>query len=252
MGNLREAFTWELSEHMRLFVLTISIPTLVLIFASQLFEARSWFRASGFGQETIRILTGSAIISTLGSSEMWVILVSIISVLSILVFRQERDMGYALSLYTLPLSKREFFFVKTATVYLLSLLVTYIPIFLVILITQADNWTALPIILGSGNFASAMILVLYFVLYSVAVSIVVSLAFRNAFLDFLVSFFLLAVPNFIGLSVPPFRFVNRMTMLALIGPSTLDIVRMEFFAGVVVPGILLLAGIVMMDRRDVL
>ncbi|ACJ16523.1 hypothetical membrane protein, conserved [Thermococcus onnurineus NA1] len=237
---------------MRLFVLAISIPTLVLIFASKLFEARSSLGASGFGSGTMQIVTGTAIISTLGFSGIWMILVSIIPVLSILVFRQERDVGYALSLYTLPLSKREFFFVKTATVYLLSLLVTYIPIFFVILITQADNWGALTKVMSSGNFVSAMILVLYFVLYSVAVSIVVSLTFRNAFLDFLVSFFILAVPNFIGLSVPPFRFINRIVMLVLTTPDTSKIAKTEFFAGVVVPAILLLVGIVMIERRDVL
>lgn len=254
MGRLIDALSWELGEHTRLITFLMAIPILTLVVLSDLLGARlsSYPSVSGPVESSGDYLLRHALISLFASSQMWVLLSLLIPVFAILVFRQERDMGYAQSLYTLPLSKREIFIIKTSAVFIFSFLTAYIPSFLALVGAHLDVGSALWRVMRGEAFISLMILTAYFVLYSVSLSILVSLSFRNAFLTFLVSFFLIAVPSFVGVRAPPFEFSDLIPKLTMTYRGALEVAKGEFIGGFVLPLLFLIAGMVLMERRDVL
>jgi len=252
MGRLRDVLAWELGDHVRLIVFALSVSGLTLVLTAKVLETRVSAVPSGTGRFLGPNLLTHAILSPLGDPSPWTMLSLLIPIFAILTFRYERDMGYAQSLYTLPLSKGRIFLVKTAVVLLLSLLTAYVPILIAIAGTHADIWPALREAMSEGIFISAMVLTLYFVLYAASVSILVSLLFRNAFLDFMASFFLLAVPKFVGVNAPPFSFSDAIRKLPVTYFRPYEPLKANFFEGMILPVLLLLAAFVLMDRRDVL
>jgi ABC-2 type transport system permease protein len=105
MGRLRDVLAWELGDHVRLIVFALSVSGLTLVLTAKVLETRVSAVPSGTGRFLGPNLLTHAILSPLGDPSPWTMLALLIPIFAILTFRYERDMGYAQSLYTLPLSK---------------------------------------------------------------------------------------------------------------------------------------------------
>ncbi len=238
---------WELNDPIKLSIFVLGAFAMALLLTVTYLRV-TW--GTG-GAETITN-TGTWrhwLITYPSMTRAWVMLAFLVPAMTVLTFRYDREGGYALPIYTLPCSKSMIFSIKLVTVYILSLLLFFIPLFFVNIVVNADVSTLLSVIMGK-KFTFLYLLSFYFLNYSLAVSVLYSLLFRNSFLCFFLAFFTLITPFFAGLNVPPFSFVLYLSRIVNTGcsPMTLRLVSLGLF----LPLIFLIVSWILSTWRDIL
>ncbi len=164
-----------------------------------------------------------------------------------LVFRWDRDSGYAPGIYSLPYSKSRVFVAKFTVFLLLSLALYALPYLFAVLPSNADILRVLLSVLSSREALKALVLALYAILYTVSITAFVASVLPGLFPTIIGAFFLVAIsadlfPN----TLPPFSFITVPLT------SQLSPLQARFFVpGVVVPAVLFLLGVYVFERRDV-
>ncbi len=164
-----------------------------------------------------------------------------------LVFRWDRDSGYAPALYSLPYSKSKVFVAKFAAFLLLSFALYLLPYLLAVLPSNADIPHAVFSILSSKEALKVFVLSAYAVLYTVSITAFVASVLPGLFPTIIGAFFLVAISaDLFPSTLPPFSFITA--------PLTSQLSPLEarfFLPGVVVPVALFLLGVYAFERRDV-
>ena len=189
--------------------------------------------------------TGMAVVSSLRVGfGMYTFLMILIGGL---IFRWDRDSGYAPVVYSLPYSKSKIFTAKLVAFLSLSLMLYILPYLSAVLTSNADILSVVLSILSSGRAIRVLILSLYAVLYTVSITAFISCVLPGLFPTIIGTFFLVAVSsNLFPKTLPPFSFITVPVT------SSLSPLEMRFFVpGVVIPLALLLLGFYLFERRDV-
>ena len=257
MNKFRTLLAWELSDSLRLIIFLLGIPSLTYLLAVGYLKSQWELGSVVFsrppvykGLSPLGSITAVHLFDYLSlSSGFWVLLALLVSILSVLTFRYDREHGYAFSVYSLPFSKGEIFTAKFFSALLLSLVSLYIPILIVDVFPNADILGVIRKILFTTQYCHLLVFATYFVLFSLSVSLLFSVLLRDMLLAFIASFFLLVLPFFAGLNWPPFSFVSMLPR-SLSGASPFDFTW--FLRGLIVPIALVLVSGLIFTRRDVL
>ncbi|ASJ00556.1 ABC transporter permease [Thermococcus gorgonarius] len=251
---MRGLLKWELSEHLRVSMLVIGIPVLLMVLVSDLLSYARAFSYSSGGSLGVEISewsvshspTGQVILSVFGINHFWILLLILIVIMGVMVFRADREGGYAQAIFTLPLSKGKVFGIKFAVLLIYSLLLLYLPVFLFLATAFASVPDLFSELLGWADFRNLLVFALYFALYSSALSALVSLVLPNSSQAIMVAFILLLLPSLLGIGLPPFSFVSAIPkhLNAVFSPGYI-------LQGLIVPGILMLLSLILTERRDV-
>ncbi|WP_456423106.1 hypothetical protein [Thermococcus sp.] len=257
--NVKRVFLWELGDMLRLVIFLLVVFSLTYLLAVNYLKLQwgvgsfdspippvySYNNEDILGSMTTEHLF-TYLSTTLG---FWVLLALGISIFSVIGIRYDRERGYALSVYSLPYSKADIFLGKVFSVFILSFLAMYIPVFVVNVFLNVDILRFIVRIIFTRFYLNALIFALYFLLFSMAISLFFSVVLRDMLLAFIASFFLLVLPFFGGLDWPPFSFVP-MIHRALAGVSPLEfpyIIR-----GFLVPTLLFILSGLIFTRGDVM
>ncbi len=257
MGRFKKLVAWELNDQLRLIIFLLGVPPLTYLLAvgylrsqwevSSVSSSHPFFYTT---QSPLGSITAVHLFDYLSlSSGFWVLLSLLVSIFSIMTFRYDRENGYALSVYSLPFTKREIFTAKMFSVLLLSSLSLYIPLLIVDVFPNADILNVIKGIILTRPYLHLLVFATYFVLFSLSVSVLFSVLLRNMFLAFIASFFLLVLPFFAGLNWPPFSFVQMLSK-SLSGASPFD--GFWLFWGLVTSALIVAFSGLVFTRRDVL
>ena len=257
MGKVRDLFSWELGDPLRLLLFLLGVPSLTYLLAVGYLRAQ--WEVSSLSSLYPPVYTAGSPLGSITaihlfdypslSTGFWVLLSLLVAVFSVMTFRYDRENGYALSVYSLPFGKGEIFTAKALSALTLSLLSLYVPLLIVDVFPNADILEAVMGIVFTGRYFHLLVFATYFVLFSLSVSVLFSVLLGNMFLAFIASFFLLVLPFFAGLSWPPFSFIPMLSRsLSWASPfgST------WLFWGIAVPAALLLLSGLIFTRRDAL
>ncbi|WP_297519110.1 hypothetical protein [Thermococcus sp.] len=258
MGRFMRLLRWELDS-----------PLVVLIFFVGLILGFAMVHRAGL---SVAVGTGGVYTSTSGSSGLLQVLSEVgyaftptgrvlvgdlrvgfgvytfmMILLGSLIFRWDRDSGYAPILYSLPYSKSKVFVAKFAAFLLLSLLMYLLPCLFSVFPSNADIPGVVLSILSSERALKALVLALYAILYTVSITAFVASVLPGLFPTIIGAFFLVAISsNLFPGTLPPFSFITV--------PLTSQLSPLEarfFVPGVVLPVILFLLGVYAFERRDV-
>ena len=257
MGKLRDLFAWELGDPLRLLLFLLGVPSLTYLLAVGYLKSQ-WGEGSVSSHLPPVYSAGSFLGSITAlhlfdylslSTGFWVLLSLLVSVISVMTFRYDRENGYALSVYSLPFGKGEIFTAKVLSALTLSLFLIYVPLLIVDVFPNVDILMAIRRIVFTKQYLHLLVFATYFVLFSVSVSVFLSVILENMFLAFIASFFFLVLPFFAGLSWPPFSFVPLLAR-SLSWASPFETNWLTW--GLAVPVILLFISGRIFTRRDVL
>ncbi|ACS33297.1 ABC transporter permease [Thermococcus gammatolerans] len=251
---MKGLFKWELSEHLRVSMLVAGIPTLLMVLTSDLLSHGRAFSYStggsiGGGSEGMPLSkspTGSVILSTFGLNHFWILLSIFIIIMSAMIFRADREGGYAQAIFTLPISKKKLFGTKFLVLLVYSLLLLYFPMFLFLAMAFASVPNLFSGLFGWESFRHLLVFALYFALYSASLSVLVSLVLPNSSQAIMISFILILLPSFLGLNLPPFSFVTAIPKYLGQAFSSGYVLQ-----GVVVPAVFVALSLALVERRDV-
>ncbi|WP_456366904.1 hypothetical protein [Thermococcus sp.] len=164
-----------------------------------------------------------------------------------LIFRWDRDSGYAPALYSLPYSKSKVFVAKFAAFLFLSFTLYLLPYLLAVFPSTADIPRAVFSILSSREALKVLILSAYAVLYTVSITAFIASVLPALFPAIIGAFLLVAISsNLFPRVLPPF------SLITVPMASSLSPLEGRFSVpGLVVPLILFLLGLYAFERRDV-
>ncbi|AEH25146.1 hypothetical protein [Pyrococcus yayanosii] len=204
---------WELNEPTRLMILLAGMILNTFILHSAYLHLTASYTIlhsqsltsfpSILGAHIIRVISG-----LLSNGSFWIISGLFISLLGSVIFRMDRDVGYANSIYSLPYKKWEIFGIKYLVLLLYSLTLTFIPFFSVSIIASLSLIEYIPDILFSKMVVYRILLSLYMILYLTSLVSLVSLISPNILITIIISLSLFFLPFFISISeVPPLLFI---------------------------------------------
>ncbi len=164
-----------------------------------------------------------------------------------LIFRGDRDFGYASVLYSLPYSKSKVFASKFAAFLVLSIALYLLPYLLAVIPSNADILGIVLGILESREALKVLVLGIYAVLYTVSVTAFIASVLPGLFPTIIGAFFLVSVSaNLFPGTLPPFSFITV--------PVTYSLSPLEarfVVPGLVMPLALFILGMYVFERRDV-
>jgi ABC-2 type transport system permease protein len=164
-----------------------------------------------------------------------------------LIFRWDRDCGYAPTVYSLPYSKFKIFIAKSTAFLTLSLILYFFPYVLVIIPSNADILHVVSLILSSRKVLSGLTLALYAVLYTASVTALLGSFLRGLFPTLIGAFFVLSLSSSLfPSSLPPFSFLMY-TAYSNVSPFEARFA----VPGLVLPFLFFLIGALIFERRDV-
>ncbi|AEC50989.1 hypothetical protein PNA2_0071 [Pyrococcus sp. NA2] len=240
---------WELNEPTRVMTLLIGMILNTFILHSAYLR---FFVTLGSYISTIvttpsfssLFLVNKMIADLLSNGNFWITSTLFISLLGAIIFRMDRDIGYANLIYSLPYRKWEIIGIKYIVLFLYSLMLTFIPFFSVAILSNLSIAEHLPGILFSRLTMLKMLLTLYIILYMTTLVTLVSLLSPSTLMAFVASISLLFLPFFIHISeVPPLIFLESSVKEVFTPKCTIW--------GVIVPLALLTTSIITSERRDV-
>ncbi|WP_297074142.1 hypothetical protein [Thermococcus sp.] len=171
----------------------------------------------------------------------------LVILLGTLIFRHDRDTGYALTLYTLPHRKSKIFLAKLVSLLLLTVLMLYLLLFLSVFLSSATVAGYVPLMLD-GAFFKTLLLITLALVYVATLTAFLSTVLAGMFPTLIGSYLIVHLSTAIGGGkLPPFSLFIRATELnpALSNSSVV-------LHGVLLPLILALLGAIVSERRDVL
>ena len=257
MGRFKNLVAWELGDPLRLIIFLIGVPSLTYLLAVG--YLRSQWDVSSFTSAHPPVYKNLSPLGSITAVHLfdylslsvgfWILLSLLVSVLSVLTFRYDRERGYAFSVYSLPFTKGEMFTSKVLSALLLSLLSLYVPLLIVDVFPNADILKAVRGITFTGQYFHLLVFATYFVLFSLSISVFLAVTLRDMFLAFIASFFLLVLPFFAGLNWPPFSFVPMLAR-SLSGASPFE--GTWPLTGLLAPAVIVLLSGLVFTRGDVL
>jgi len=164
-----------------------------------------------------------------------------------LIFRWDRDSGYASVLYSLPYSKSTVFVAKFTAFLTLSLTLYVLPYLLAVIPSNADILSVVLDVLKSRETLKIFALSIYAVLYTVSVIAFIASILPGLFPTIIGAFFLISISSNIFPNVlPPFSFITV--------PVTYSLSPLEarfMIPGLIIPLVLFILGLYVFERRDV-
>ncbi|AHL23827.1 ABC-2 family transporter permease [Thermococcus nautili] len=171
----------------------------------------------------------------------------LVILLGTLIFRHDRDTGYALTLYTLPYKKSKIFLAKLVSLLFLIVMMLYFPLFLSVFLSSATVAGHIPFILDEAFFKTLLLITLALV-YVATLTAFLSMVLRGMFPTLIGSYLIVHISTSIGGGkLPPFSLFIRATE---INPSLLD--SSVVLHGIFLPLLLIILGVIASERRDVL
>ncbi|AFK22356.1 hypothetical protein [Pyrococcus sp. ST04] len=244
---------WEMNEPIRVLILLVGMVLNASVIHNALLSLHSSIVTINFQarldyrylmQEASTFSTTFALSNLLRYPGFWMISIIFISLLGAIIFRADRDSGYASSLYSLPYRKWEMFIVKYITLITFSCLLIFIPLFSVTLFANFSLARELIDIFLSQPIKSRLLALTYMLLYTTSVVSVVSLVSVSVLISFIVSFTLLLLPFYLGISnIPPLLFLYA---------EGREVTSQDLMVwGIILPISLVIIGIIISERRDV-
>jgi len=170
----------------------------------------------------------------------------LVILLGTLIFRYDKDTGYALTLYALPYRKFKIFLAKLTSLLIITIVMLYLPLFLSIFLSNATVAKhILPLMMGS--FLRTLALITMSLIYVATLTAFLSVVLRGMFPTLIGSYLVVQVSTTIGGDkLPPFSLFLKATQLY---PS-FDI--SVVFQGIILPLFLGILGMILSERRDVM
>ena len=171
----------------------------------------------------------------------------LVILLGTLVFRHDRDTGYALTVYALPYRKFKIFLSKLVSLLLLTVMMLYLPLFLSVFLSSATVAGYVPLILD-GAFFKTLLLITLALVYVATLTAFLSTVLAGMFPTLIGSYLIVHLSTAIGGGrLPPFSLFIRATELnpTLSNSSVL-------LHGIILPLMFTLLGAIFSERRDVL
>ncbi|NJF25494.1 hypothetical protein [Thermococcus sp. Bubb.Bath] len=254
MGRLMNLISWEINEHLRVLVTVIGIIAVAIILQHGLLTSTGMFGTVSTSVSGLPSMSGMVLVRAATSSGLWITLSFFTAVLAAFTFRSGIEGGYELTLYSLPYRKYEIFLAKLFTVFLLSLSLLFVPMFVLIPINFADTPGFVLSLFTGERFIVFSVLLLLGILYIISVTIFLAVSLRSMLAALVVAFPVLVTPYLLNANLPPSSFLSKAQVLALVkGHIFLKFLpqRSIVLYGIVLPGVLILTSLVMVNWRDV-
>ncbi|AHL21788.1 hypothetical protein [Thermococcus nautili] len=255
MGRRITLLSWELNDPIRVLITTLGILVTGYIFQHSLLTSTGEIGTVSTSVNGLNSMSGFVIARAITSEDFWIIATFFIAMLVTLTFRAGIEGRYELTTYSLPYSKSEIFAVKLLVSFLLSLLVVFVPFFVLVSINFAETPKFVLSLFTGERFMALLIVVFMAIFYILSLTLFLSVTLRNMFAVLVFAFPLLVIPYFVTANLPPGNLLRETAVSISTGEYfTLSqfLLQPRFVVGgLVVPLMLTLVSFVIILWRDV-